>query len=309
MSLITKDALQANLGFVVAQTAHVEVEVYKARYPSIRYPGLIPIDNSAHEWAKSVEYFSSDVSGEASWLADRAADIPVVATAYGVNVTPVHMAGIGYDYGIEEVNQAFMLGINLAGDKAEAARMIYERTVDDIAFTGDTTKKMEGLFNHSSVAASSAVTGDWQGGTTTPDQILADVNALLTGVFTETNTIAIADTLLLPSTAFQFIASARLTDTALTIFEFLQRANSYTAETGLPLTIRGMRGLENAGGGSTRRMVAYRNHRQVLRLHIPMRHRFLPVQIVGLTYKVPGIFRLGGLDIRLPKEVRYADGI
>ena len=32
-------------------------------------------------------------------------------------------------------------------------------------------------------------------------------------------------------------------------------------------------------------------------------------QPYGLRYKVPGVFRLGGLDIRLPKEVIYRDGI
>jgi len=41
-----------------------------------------------------------------------------------------------------------------------------------------------------------------------------------------------------------------------------------------------------------------------------MPHRFLPVFQGGpLHWVVPGVFRLGGLDIRRPKEVRYIDGI
>lgn len=309
--LMVGDAMQANLGFVESQTAYVEAGVYRMRFPAIRYPGLIPVDYSAPEWIKTVTYYSMDIAGTAEWIADRASDIPVVGTQLEQHNTGVYMAGIGYDYGLEEVNQALMLGMNLPGEKAAAARLIYERTVDNIAFGGDTEKGFEGLFNNSSVTAISAATGAWEGGVTTEDQILADVNELLSGVFTATNEVAMADTLILPSTALQFIASKRLGDGngTLTILEFLQRANVYTAETGNQLTIRGMRGLETAGAGATRRMVAYRRSPEVLKMHIPMRHRFLPVQIVGLTFKVPGIFRLGGLDIRLPKEVRYSDGI
>ncbi len=305
--LTVGDAMQTNLGFVQSQTAHVEAGVYAMRFPSIRYPGLIPVDTSAPEWIKTVDYYSMDISGKAGWTADRAKDLNMVGVELGKASSNVYMSDIGYDYGLEEVNQASALGMSLPGEKAQAARLIYERTVDNIAFTGDEEKGWKGLFNHASVVADSAPTGDWA--TATEDQILADVNAVLTGVFTETNEVAIADTLILPSVKYQFIASKRLGDTGLTILEFIQRANAYTAETGQPLNIRSARGLNTAGAGSTYRMVAYRNSPEVLKMHIPMRHRFLPVQIDGLTYQVPGIFRLGGLDIRLPKEVRYSDGI
>lgn len=301
------DAMQTNLGFVQSQTAVVETGVYAHRFPAIRYPGLIPLDYSAPEWIKTVDYYSMDISGKAGWTADRAKDLNMVGTQLGKSSTSVFMADIGYDYGLEEVNQASALGMNLPGEKAMAARLIYERTVDNIAFTGDEEKGWKGLFNSTSVIAAAATTGDWA--TATEDQILADINEILSGVFTETNEIAMSDTLILPSLKYQYIASKRLGDTGITILEFIQRANAYTAETGRPLNIRSSRGLNTAGVGGTSRMVAYRNSPEVLKLHIPMRHRFLPVQIDGLTYQVPGIFRLGGLDIRLPKEVRYSDGI
>ena len=307
--LMVGDAMQANLGFVESQTAYVEAGVYRTRFPAIRYPGLIPVDYSAPEWIKTITYYSMDITGKADWIGDRASDIPVVGTSLAQDETAVQMAGIGYDYGLEEVNQALMLGMNLPGEKAAAARLIYERTVDNIMFTGDAEKGWKGLYNNASVTAISATTGDWA--TATEDQILADVNELLGGIYTATNEIAMADTLLLPSLKLQHIASKRLGDGngALTILQFLQQANVYTAETGNQLTIRGARGLNTAGAGNTARMVAYRRSPEVLKAHIPMRHRFLPVQVVGLTYKVPGIFRLGPLDIRLPKEVRYSDGI
>ncbi len=305
--LYTGDAMQANLSFVTKQTSHIEAGVYRARYPQIRYPGLIPIDTSAPEWIKSVTYYSMDTAGAAAWMADRASDIPVVGSALASSETQVHMAAIGYDYGIEEIAQAAALGMNLAGEKANTARLIYERFVDQVAFLGSKEKGFEGLLNASTVTVENAATGNWDNATA--DQIIADINIALSGVFKGTNEMAMADTLLLPSLKYQKLASTRLGDTETTALDFIKKANVFKAETGQDLTIRGMRGLNEAGAGGTSRMVAYRNSPEVLKMHIPMVHKFLPVQIEGLTYKIPGIFRLGGLDIRLPREVRYVDGI
>jgi hypothetical protein len=41
-----------------------------------------------------------------------------------------------------------------------------------------------------------------------------------------------------------------------------------------------------------------------------MPHQFMPVFQKGpLRWEVPGVFRLGGLDIRRPAEVKYRDNI
>lgn len=308
-TLKTADAMQSNVGFVESQTAHVETGVYAHRFPQIRYPGLIPIDYSAPEWIHTVDYYSMDVAGAAGWTADRARDLNLVATEYGKASSVVHMADIGYDYGLQEVETARLVGMNLTADKAMAARLIYERFIDNLVFTGDVEKGWNGLFNASSVTAANASTGDWS--TATEDQILADINEVLSGIWTATNEVAMGDTLIIPSTEFQRIGSMRLGDGngTLTVLEYVRRNNVYTAETNQPLNIRGMRGLETAGVGSTKRMVGFRNSPEVLKMHIPMRHRFLPMQTIGLTYQVPGIFRVGGLDIRLTSEVRYSDGL
>jgi hypothetical protein len=95
-----------------------------------------------------------------------------------------------------------------------------------------------------------------------------------------------------------------------TVLEFFRANNVYTATTRAPLMIIGQRGLETAGVGGITRMIAYRYAPEVMKLHIPMPHRFLPVFQSGpLSWQVPGMMRLGGLDVRLPKEVVYIDGI
>ena len=307
------DAMQASLGFAQKQTAHIEAGVYALRYPELNYAELIPVDTSAGEWSKSVTYYSMDGAGKAEWINGNGKDIPVVGVSMEQHETQVYTAGIGYSYGFEEVNQARLLGISLDATKAGYARRAYEQLVYDVALNGDAQKGFMGLYDYTGVPAAS-VPADGTGASTTwatktPDQIVRDINALLTGLVTATKETELADTLVLPTERFNTIASTRMTDTAMTILEFIQRANVYTAQTGQPLVIRGKRGLLTKGSGGTARMIAYRRSPEVLKLHIPMPHRFLPVQIEGLQFTVPGVFRLGGLDIRLPKAVNYGDGI
>lgn len=299
---------QAATGFVRSQTTHVEAAVNETVYPDIQYPALIPVDTSAHPFAQTVTYVSSDKYGKADWINGNADDIPMAGSELAENKTAVYTAGIGYGYGWEEVNVAMMMGRSLSNDDAMAARRAYEEMVDRVALAGDASKNFQGLIDNSAVTAASVTTGDWA--TATEDQILADVNEVLLGITTDTKESSMANTLLLPYEKLSYLASNRLGDTGLTILDFLRRNNVVTAMGGQELTIRTVRGLSTAGAGDTARMIAYRRDPMVLKLHIPMPHRFLPVYQDGpLHWLVPGVFRLGGLDIRRPKEVRYGDGL
>lgn len=309
MPTVFNDA-QAALGFVLAQTSYIERQVNEIVYPDIQYPMLVPVDTSAPEWSKSVTYFSQNKFGAAQWLNGNADDIPRAGTERTKFETEVHMAGIGYGYGLEEINQASMLGINLAGEDAMAARRAYEEFVERIALTGDTAKGMTGLINASTVTATANASAKlWSAAT--PAEILNDVNQALIGQFTGTLFTSMADTVLMPYSRYLSIASRMVsTDSSESILNWLLRNNAYTAQTGRPLMIRAIRGLDTAGGSSSARMVTYRRDPTVVKMHIPMPHRFLPAfQASPTRVEVAGIFRLGGVDWRRPKEAAYTDGI
>lgn len=305
---------QAALGFVTSQTSYIEAQVYKIKFTSIQYMDILAgcITTEANPWAKTVTYYSSEDFGAAKWMNGDAGDVPYGSDERQKYETGIFTAGRGYQYGLEEVNQAALLGIPLDADRARGARRAYEEFVDTVALSGDTSKGMIGLFNSPNVPTAAVPNG--AGGTPawatkTPAEILVDVNSTITAVQTQTNTVAIADTLLLPYSRLNYLASTQLPNTAMTLLEFIRNNNVFSANTGRPLMIRSVRGLDTAGAGATARMVAFRRDPEVVKLHIPMPLRFMPVQVVGFSFKVPGMFRLGGLDIRLPKEMTYRDGI
>ena len=310
------DAPQRALSFMVQQATLIEAQVYEVRYQDIQYPQLLPVDTSAPEWIQSVTYFSSDAVGAAQWFSGKAMDVPHVDLLREKFESTVHMAAIGYQYDLEELGKAMLLGLNLNADKGTAARRVSEEFIEKVAMVGDTSKGMTGLVNNAGVTATTAP-ADGSGSATTfasktPDQVLRDVNGVLTGIYTGTLGAEISDTVLMPYAVLIDLGTRRIDAVnQTTILEWLQRNNVYTLTTGQPLMIRGVFGhLDTAGSGGITRMVAYRRSPEVVKMHIPMPYRFLPVWQTGpALFEVPGIFRLGGVDIRRTKAVRYLDGI
>jgi hypothetical protein len=314
-NMFSEDAQQSARAFLLSQKTHIETAAIDIRYPDIQYPSLIPIDTSANEWAKSITFFSNDRLGRAQWFHHMAKDIPRADVVREKFEHTIEMAAIGYGYTLQELGEAQLVpGTNLQTDRAAAARRAYEEFMEDVAFRGDTEKAWTGLVNDPNVSASFAEF-DGTGSSSawsdkTADQVLRDLNDVLTGIWVESLTVEMADTLLLPLAAMSALATRRIPETTMTIMEFIKKNNAYTMNSGAPLTIRAVRGLETAGEGDTGRIVAYRKDAQVLKMHIPMAHRFLGVWQDGpLQFEVPGIFRTGGVEIRRPGAVRYLDGV
>lgn len=263
---------QQALSFLVNQATTIEREVNRQDYPDIQYPALIPVDFNAPDWAKSVTYFSMDRVGAAKWFSAQANDVPKADVNMNRLETHVSMAAIGYGYDIEELSQAAALGIPLDTEKADAARRAYEEFMDRALIFGAPEKGYVGLVNDGTITAGTAPNG--AGGSPlwaqkSSDEKLADVNLIISGVYTGTATTEMADTVLLPIQRMLSIATTgRATGSDTTILNFLREANAYSSVTGRPLTIRGVRGLETAGAGGTARMVAYRNDKKVLKADI-----------------------------------------
>lgn len=309
------DSQQA-LGFLIEQTTYIEQEVYRIQYPEIIYPQLVPIDTSASEWAKSVTYFSLDKVGQANWFSGTATDMPMADINRAKFEQGIEMAGIGYRYTLEELGQAMQIpGTNLTAERAESARFSYEQFMDKLAYIGNAAKGFTGLINNLNVTRVDAV-ADGTGSSAlwsakTADQMIRDVNqTALSGVYEGSLTVEIADTVLLPIDAMTALSITRIPNTPTTALEYLSKNNLYTFTTGQPLMIRGVLGLDTAGAAGVGRMIAYRRDPRVVKLHIPMTHRFLPVWQTGpITFDIPGIFRVGGVEIRRPGAFRYVDGI
>lgn len=307
---------QQVLGFVTPSFYNIQAEVEQIKFPSFDYASFVPVVTEGSEWARGALFRSSQAVGRAAWISGKGFDMPYADSTQGQFLQPFDMAGIGFEWSLEEIQTAALEGRDLGADKARDARMIAEEMLFNIAMTGDTDKGWTGLVNDAVVTAvdapndgtGSARTFDSKIGT--PALILRDINSAIIGVTTDTRESEIANAVLLPTSTLQLIGSIQLPNTTMTILEFIRQNNAYTALTGAPLDIRGLRSLETAGPSATKRMVAYNRDPSVVRFHLPMPHRFLaPFQKASMTWEVAGIMRTGGTEIRRPRSVRYLDRI
>lgn len=310
----------AHLGFALSQAAYIEREVYKIRYDDIQYHDLVPVDTRAHDWARTITHFSQDSRGKMKPVSGKTTDFPLVELDHNDHNVTVEMFGIGYGWDIQEMGQAGMVGLDLAQDKAMTARRLSEEHMDEIVLYGSSTYGWDSLLK-----SNLATRGDVAQGATgsnavekrkwinkTAEEIILDINTLIQGVYTDTNTVDLCNTLLVPPNIWAALASKVLDGTSETVTSFIKRSNVYTMKTGRSLLIREVNGLESAGGAghdTGGRMVAYKRDREVLRLHLPMAFQFMPMQQQLMAFMVPGILRTAGLEIRLSKLIRYGDGI
>lgn len=304
---------QVGYSFLTPQLHRIEAEVYMTKYPSFDITRFMSVDSSGDMWDVGTLVYSMDNVGQAQFLAGGAFDVPYASTQMSQATRNFHLAGIGYEWNTQELQRAAKLGRALTSDKAQAAvqasdRFIYGLAMDGKNPDGTSEKGWTGFINNGSASAAQ-VANDGTGpsrlwSAKTPAQILRDINAALTAVETGTNGAHIANTLALPTSAYNYIATTPLGDGGVTLLNFLQANNS----AGEGLRILKSRALETAGTGGTTRMVAYENNPQVLRFHLPGPHQFLaPFQKSSLVYEVAGIMNVGGCEVRLPKAIVYRD--
>lgn len=302
--------------FLTPQLHRIETQVYMRKYPSFDFASFMTVNTDGDMWDVGTLFYSMDGVGQAEFLSGKAFDVPYASTTMDQYTHAYHLAGIGYEWTIQEMERAAKLGRSLSADKAMAADKSANAFLYSVAMTGRTPgaaaaeKGWTGFVNNASVTASN-VPADGTGSATafsskTPDQVLRDINSALNAVETGTLETHVANTLVLPTSIYNYIANTRLTDTGTSILAFLQANNS----AGEALRILRSRALETAGAGGTKRMVAYDNSDEVIRFHLPGPFTFLPpFQKSSMTYEVAGTMNVGGTEIRLPKALIYRDGL
>lgn len=305
---------QVGYAFLTPQLHRIESEVYMTRYPSFDITRFMTVVTEGDMWDVGTLVYSMDNVGQAEFLAAGSFDMPYASTKMTQNTRNFHLAGIGYEWNTQEMQRAAKLGRSLSSDKAQAAVQAADRFIYGIGMTGQnpaaaSEKGWTGFVNNGS-APSAQVANDGTSSSRlwsakTADLILRDINAAITAVETGTGETHVANTLVLPTTAYNTLASTRVSaNSDTTILQFLQANNA----AGEALTIKKSRALETAGTGSTTRLVAYDNNPQVIKFHLPGPHQFIaPFQKSSLVYEVAGLMNVGGCEVRLPKAIVYRD--
>jgi len=197
------------LAFYISQLANVEAKIYEAKYANINYEELIPINTDVPEWADSWDYISYDAVTLGKFIGSSADDLPNVSLSANKSSVPIGYAGNIFDYSLDELRKSQKLRMPIDVLKARAAFRGAKEHSQRVAYFGDASRKMTGLFNNPNLALTNS-TLDWFSPTTTGDEIVADMNKPLVSTWVNSAQVHLPNVFILDSRRFALISERRM---------------------------------------------------------------------------------------------------
>ena len=302
------------IAFYISQLANLEARIYQSKYTAINFASLIPVNTNVPEWADSWDYISYDAVTIGKFIGSSADDLPNVAIAANKSSVPIGYAGNSYDYSLDELRKSQQMRIPLDSTKAQAAFRGSQEHTQRVAYFGDASRQMTGLFNNANLAVDSS-TVNWA--TATGPELVADMNSLLVKVWTSSANVHVPNVLVLDSTRWAQISSKRMdTGTDTTVLEFFKKNNLYTSLTGGELRVEPRLQLTAANlaaagvsNGNKDRMLAYELNDENLGMVNPIPWRALAPQMKALNVFIPAEYKISGVEFRYPFSGAYRDSL
>lgn len=294
--------------FFNRELAYVKAKSYDAKYAELKGLSLIPISTEAGAGVNEIIFHQYRGVGFAKVIADYAKDFPRV-DIYGEEKA-VKVKGIGdsYGYSIKEIRASQRTGKNLDQRRAITARRAHDEMMNRMALKSNTADGTFGLLDFPGItevtlqADGTSSSKTWA--SKTPDQIVRDINDLVSAVMEPTSAREVPDTLLLPIAQYNDIATRRIGEAGeKTLMRYILDNSPYIKR------IDWLSELKNFGAGGTNRALVGRFDEEHLTLEIPQPFEQFEAQQEGMEFTIPCHSECAGTIIYYPLAFAYADGI
>ena len=286
------------------QLEFMRAAVMEVRYEDLYARRFLPVATDVDTGAEFFTYTQTDEVGEAKIIRNFADDAPTVEVNAEKIRHDIVSLGDSYNYSIQDMRRAAFSGVPLDARKAMAARKAFERGIDTLAAEGSAQDNIVGFLKSSVVGITTPVGAVWAG--LTADEILTDLNKLVSEMIIASKETYLPDTVLLPTAQHILVSQRRMStsngndDTVLTAF---RKANPSVAR------VESWNKLATAAVGGGARGVAFRADREVCEVVIPQEFEVLPPQPKNYAFNVLAHGRTAGCAIYRPLGMRYIDTI
>jgi len=293
--------------FFLRELEHIQRISRDTKQKKLKGMMLIPVSTEAPEYVETITYRRLTRVGRAKIITDYSQDFPradVYREEFSIKVKGL---GSSYGYSKNEILQARSTNFPLDRERAMSCKRAVDELQDDLIWNGDSDYGIQGFLDYPGITEytiPNGVGGDTEFDTKTPDEVVADLNAIVTTVINTTNGVEAPDTLILPIDQWRYIATTRMADGSdETIMSFFLKTN------GIIKMIDWVVELSGAGAGSSDRMMVYPKDPNYIRVEIPKMYREEPPQQKGMEFEVVAEQRTAGVLIYYPLAFAYADGI
>lgn len=241
-----------------------------------------------------------------SWVGKNTDAIAGIALDIGKTAQPLTLWAMQIGWTIPELESAKAVGRPVDSQKFAGLQLKHQMDIDEQIYIGDETLGVEGLLNSSKVGATN-VNKNWK--TSTPQEILDDVNLILNNAWLASGFAVCPDKLLLPPNQFSLLTSRIVSDAGnISILEFLKLNSLSNNVNGRPLDIQPSKWCVGRGVGGTDRMLTYTQSENRVRFPmVPLQRT--PIEYRDLRQMTTYFGRLGVVEWVYPETAYYADGL
>lgn len=255
-----------------------------------------------------------------AWIGKDTTQIGGVATDIAKIPGQLRPWALEVKFSILELESSARLGRPIDVQKYEALQMKHQMDIDEQVYIGDTTMGDTGLVNNARVTNVGNLPAGAAGGTKwsqkTADEILADVNLMITSVWEASAWATMPNRLLLPPAQFGYISTQKVSQAGnVSILKYIQDNNVLTAAGRGRLEILPLKWLNGAGVGGTLgtagtvdRAVVYTKDKKRVRYPMTLLNR-TPIQYDSIYHKTTYYCRLGSVECVYPETLGYFDGL
>ena len=284
--------------FLKQQLNHVLDLAFQETFPALKARTFIPVNRSIPSAAETVSARIWDSYGEAKVLNPNADDFPSVTVGQREAFAPIKSLGCFFEYSVLDLRRSELAGTGLDAKLATAARQTIEAKIDKLAVNGDERVGIKGLCNHDDIASHDI--GKWfdeKGKLKPVEQMLADINQLISTIAENTNNVLLPDTLLLPVKHFAYLAQAPVSPSSqVTALNYLLSNNPYIKNIDSWVHLKD-------------KCIVYPRTPQALEMYLPLEFEMLEPQAVGMNIRIHCHARFGGVQVYTPKACAYGVGI
>ncbi|MCK5601787.1 DUF2184 domain-containing protein [Candidatus Pacearchaeota archaeon] len=296
--------------FLERQLESIESTLYKTKQKELKYRLHIPVSNRDNPGANTITYRVMTQVGMAKIISNNARDLPRSDAFMEEFTAKVKTIATSFGFDTQEVRAAVFNNMSLETIKGDSARRAVREKESNLAWNGDAQHNIIGIIGHPNVTelaspAGVSTTSPW--GTKTPDEIIADISAMVAKVRSQSKGTQNANRLLLPIDQYTLIATTpRSTQSDTTILKFVLDEAAF----GLDMIDWIPDELDLAfTSGSEDGAMCYEHDPEVLEQRIPLEIQILPVQRKGLEFEFPVEARNGGVVVRYPLGIVFMSGI
>ena len=195
-------------------------------------------------------------------------------------------------------------------------RLHCDKYIDRNVYVGFKKVRSTGLLNNVNVARVSANphtqgSTDTQWRWKTADEILADINRAISGVWTANDCAsdALPNHILIPVEQFGLLVTRKVSDDSERSILTYVLENNLTRQQGGDLIISPCKWCAGLGSGNTDRMVVYMNREDRICFNLTQPLRRMDTEYADMRIKIPYFSQFSEVRFLYPTTVRYMDGI